>query len=304
MAAHTYNLDEVLSAMGIWHEGGKDATFESLGLVGYSAGRNVLTFLAAPKYANGLTDDVSALLVSSEMRGMELGCSATVVENPRVAFFQMNEWLGLHSDGYAREEFPTRISPSAQISPLAYIAPNNVVIDDDVVIEEFCSVKANTTIGKGSVLRTGCTVGGIGFEVKKLPDGGAFVAAHLGGVIIGREVEIQQGTCIDRAIYPWDDTVIGDYTKTDNLVHIAHGCKIGRRVEIAAGAVISGRVVIGEDAWVGPGVVIRNGIALGARSRANMGSVVSLDVPDDEAVTGNFAIPHARFMANLKESVN
>ena len=43
---------------------------------------------------------------------------------------------------------------------------------------------------------------------------------HLGGVKIGKNVEIQHNTCVDKAVYPWDDTIIGNNSKIDNLVHI------------------------------------------------------------------------------------
>lgn len=82
----------------------------------------------------------------------------------------------------------------------------------------------------------------------------------------------------------------------DNLVHIAHAVKIGRGSMIVAQSGIGGRVEIGDNAWIGFGATIRNGITIGAGSRVNMGAVVTKSVPDGTAVSGNFAMPHDKFI--------
>ena len=113
---------------------------------------------------------------------------------------------------------------------------------------------------------------------------------------------MQQGNFVDKAIYPWDNTIIGDYSKTDNNVHIAHADKIGKRVFIAACTCIAGRVETGDDVWIGPGVTVINGISIGDKAKISIGSVVTKSVKNGEQVTGNFAIPHAKFIENLKKN--
>ena len=155
-------------------------------------------------------------------------------------------------------------------------------------------------INDNSIIRAGCKIAGEGFEFKNTSEE-VFHVSHIGGVIIGESVEIQYNTCIDKAIYPWDNTVIGDHVKIDNLVHIGHAVKVDSRTMIVANSGIGGRVSIGEDVWIGFGATIRNGIHIGDRARTNMGSVVTRNVGTEEAVTGNFAIPHKDFIANLKK---
>lgn len=106
--------------------------------------------------------------------------------------------------------------------------------------------------------------------------------------------------CLDRAIYPWDDTVVDDHSNIDNLVYIAHGVKIGKLSLVASGATIGGRCNIGDNVWIGLGAIIRNGIDLGAGSRANMGAVVTKSVGEGEAVSGNFARNHEELIAEIK----
>lgn len=279
--------------------------FSSLGLAGYNDGKDVCTFLAAAKYAAGLSEGISMILTSQKVydeltRAGSLGGTygICIVDNPRLTYFLLHNAL-CDSTDYARPRFESKIADRAKISPLAYIAPYNVIIGENTVIEEFVSIKENTVIGNDCIIRTGTKIGGPGFEIKN--DGTKTITVtHIGGVKIGNNVEIQQNSNVDKAIYPWDDTIIADHVRINTLVQIAHGDKIGRFTEIVAHASIQGRVQIGENVWIGPGCVIRNGISIGDNARVNMGAVVTLSVPAGEAVSGNFARTHECLIEEMK----
>lgn len=181
------------------------------------------------------------------------------------------------------------------------IAKENVIIGDNVVIEEFAVIRDNVTIGDNCVIHAGVKIGFNDFEYKK-ENGKLFTVAHYGGVILGEEVELHPNTCVNKALYPWDNTVIGDRCKIDMLVQVSHGVKVGRDTMIVGLSGIGGRTEIGENSWIGYGCIIRNGVHVGNNARANMGAVVSRDVADGQAVTGNFAIDHDIFMENLKRA--
>lgn len=276
---------------------------DSLGLLVSKCGRPLCSFLDDEKYASDMTDDIAMLFVTEDVlrsRSFE-GVGCCVVSSPRNVFFRLHNQLKQDTE-YIRREFETKIDETARISGAAVIAEKNVIIGKNVQIEPFVVIYENTVIGDNCIIRAGARIGGAGFEQKR--DGDAiFAVEHLGGTVIEHDVEIQNNSCVDRAVYPWDDTVVGAYTRIDNLVHIGHAAKIGRCCMIVAQSGIGGRTVIGKDVWIGFGATLRNGIAIHDGARINMGSVVTRNVAEGESVTGNFAIEHKKFIENLKSSL-
>lgn len=147
--------------------------------------------------------------------------------------------------------------------------------------------------GKGKItghhfIVTGAIIGrdGFGYEYDDVEDK-MIKVPHRGDVIIGKDVEIGGNCCIDRATLEGEATLIGDGTKIDNLVHIAHNVKIGRNCLIVAGAVIGGSVTIGDRCFIGMGALIKNKVTIGNDVTVGMGAVVLKDVPDGWTVIGN-----------------
>lgn len=285
------------------HQYIQEKAFDSLGLAGYNCGDRVCTFLEDIKYLASLSSNVVMIITNKKtavmLSAQQNSFGICITENPRKTFFQLHNTL-CEDIAYCIPKRITRIGKNVKISPSAIIADHNVVIEDDVVIEEHCVIRENTKIGQNSVLRAGCIIGGMGFEFK-YDDSGIFGVTHAGSVTIGRNVEIQYNTCVDKAIYPWDSTVIGDFVKIDNLVHIGHAAKIGKQTLIVANSGIGGRVEIGDNCWIGFNSTIRNGLKIGNNVRINMGAVVTKNVETGEHVSGNFAVPHDAFIQHIKD---
>lgn len=278
--------------------------FYYLGILDSKLKDPTLSYIEDAKYISSIKENVTMLLTTKDvynlLKNMDLNCGFCICDEPRITFFRLHNKL-VSIDEYKRECFDTKIGENCEISPLALICPRNVVIGNHVIIEEFVSIKENTVIGDNTIIRAGSVIGSEGFEFKK--DGDTrFRVKHLGGVIVGEHVEIQYNCCVDKAIFPWDNTIIGKYTKFDNLIHIGHASKLGERVLLPAGTTVSGRVEIDDDVWIGVSSVISNGITFGKNSRCNIGSVVTKNVPENGNVTGNFAIDHHKFINNLKKN--
>lgn len=171
----------------------------------------------------------------------------------------------------------------------------NVIIGDNVNIGENCIIKAgtiinsNVAIGNQAIVRENAVIGGSGFGFERDENSIPIHIPHLGGVIIGNNVEIGAlSTIVSGTIEP---TIIEDYTKIDDHVHIAHNCHIGKRCLITACAEVSGSVKIGDDTWLGPNCSIINGITIGKNCFIGIGAVVKKSVSDDQIVSGDPARP-------------
>lgn len=277
----------------------RTGSFETLGLNIASVEKKILSFIEEEKYLKDIKKSITCIITKRELVDkVPSGIGIIISANPRITFFNLHNKL-LNNDNYCREKARTIIGSNCSIKDSAIISDYNVVIGNNVVIEENVIIRENVVIGDNTVIRAGVIIGGEGFECKRNGET-TFSVKHLGGVLIGHDVEIQYNSCVDKAVYPWDDTIVGDYCKIDNFVHLGHACKIGMRTMIAANAVIGGRTVIGNDCWIGITATISNGLNIGDNVRMNIGSVVTRDIESNNSVTGNFAIEHSRFIEFIK----
>lgn len=299
-------LGELLKKYGICgdYRIDRDLEFEALGLIEASLDNNFCAFIDDESYIERIPDNVTMILTSKDLADEFSGDNhgICIVEDPRNTFFKLHNCLA-EDDFYRRKPYETKIGRDCVIHPSASISDISVTIGERCIIEENVVIRENAVIGDDCILRAGAVIGGEDFEFKRC-GGKVFGVKHIGGVVLGNEVEVQYNSGINKALYPWDDTVIGDCSKIDMLVHIAHGVKIGKNVMVVANSGIGGRTVIGDDCWIGFASTLRNGITIGDRARVNMGSVVTKSVASGGSVTGNFAINHEDFIGNLKAIKN
>jgi UDP-3-O-[3-hydroxymyristoyl] glucosamine N-acyltransferase len=178
------------------------------------------------------------------------------------------------------------VDPGAVIGPRADIGAGtligaNSVIGPDVRIGQNCAIGpgssiTNAIIGDRVIIHPGCHIGqdGFGFIMEAT---GHLKVPQLGIVAIEDDVEIGAGTAIDRGGIR--NTVIGEGTKIDNLVQIAHNVVIGRHCVIAGQSGLSGSVTLGDFVILGARVGIRQHITVGAGARLAARSSVMRDVP-------------------------
>lgn len=278
----------------------KDGEFNWLGLTAEEyENKKVLTFLSDIKYLEEVEKNktITCIITTKEITDKLKKKNYGLIScgNPRKSFFELHNRL-VDEDFYFKKE-ENKISSKAILSSKASIGNYNINIEDNVIIEDNVVIYPNVTIKKGSVIRANSTIGGNGFEFSKF-DKEILSINFAGKVVIERNVEIQNNTCIDRGVF--GTTNIGENVKIDNLVHIGHDVKIGKNTFIVACSLIGGRTRIDENSYLGPNCTIKNGLKIGKNAKISMGSVVTKDVKENELVTGNFAIPHQKFLKILK----
>jgi UDP-3-O-[3-hydroxymyristoyl] glucosamine N-acyltransferase LpxD len=213
--------------------------------------------------------------------------SAILVDHPKMCFFETVKNFFLQEPQYY-------ISPTADIRTInvgrdvaigSYCSiGENVIIGDRVIIEDHVQIENHVQIGNDCVISSGVVIGANGFGYYRDIDGNNSAVPHIGGVRIGDHVDIGSNTCIDRGTI--EDTIIGDYTKIDNLCHIGHNAKIGKNVFIIALSMIGGSAVLEDEVYVAPGAKIMNQLHVGKNAFVGMGAVVTKSVGENDVVAG------------------
>jgi UDP-3-O-[3-hydroxymyristoyl] glucosamine N-acyltransferase len=270
------------------------------------AGPSHLTFLDNIQYAPQLANcHAAACLVSPRLeKALPARIAALRVADPYRAFVTIARKL--HADalhpprqfGSAGIAANAVIHPTAKleddvcVEPLAVIGPGaeigsgtiigpGTVIGPYVTIGRSCAIGANVTIafsmiGNDVIIHPGCRIGQDGYGFLPGANGHAKVP-QTGRVIIQNSVEIGANTTIDRGALR--DTVIGEGTKIDNLVQIAHNVVIGRRCLITSQVGIAGSATLGEGVALGARAGVNNHVTVGDGAQIAATSNVRDDVP-------------------------
>jgi UDP-3-O-[3-hydroxymyristoyl] glucosamine N-acyltransferase len=286
-----------------------------------SAGETELSFVANAKAIPLARSSRAGCLIVTEDFGESGPWARIRVANPRVAFVRALATL------YPQARPEPGVHPNALIAPTAHISETasigafatvgeHTTVGDECVIGPHCTIGGSVRIGRGTVLRpnvtlydgvrigsrvllhAGCVIGADGF-------GFAIVQDHyekfpqVGTVEIEDDVEIGANSCVDRAAL--GITRIGEGTKLDNMVHIAHNCQIGRHVVIAAQTGFSGGVTVGDYAVIGGQVGVGDKATIESRAVVGSGAgiLTSARVHAGEPVWGVPARPLRQHLKGL-----
>lgn len=243
------------------------------------------------KYATQLPEGVVALVTPQPYKAFAqvLALLYPSAKRPQSVFGTVGIAPGAFIHPTARMEADVTVDPGAIIGPGAEIGSGSLicagaVIGPEVRIGRDCVVASNATvqhalIGNRVIIHPGVSIGQDGFGFAMGP-GGHLKVPQVGRVIIQDDVEIGANTTIDRGANR--DTVIGEGTKIDNLVQIAHNVTIGRHCVIVSQVGISGSTVLQDYAVLGgqAGIAGHLTIGMGAQIAAKTG--LMSDVPPGE----------------------
>ena len=259
--------------------------------------------------------DLAGTIVSAYPRYALAGLTRLFARPPAIT-------PGIHPsavvDPTAKVEMPTAIGPFVQIGPGASIGPNATIlgqvtigagarIGKDALIYSGVRIGDRVEIGDRVILHPNASIGADGFSFA-IPEPGKPPPpnqhpiqriASLGTVVIGHDVEVGANSCIDRGTI--EATTIGNGTKIDNLVMIAHNNQIGQHCMIA------GRVGISGSCRIGNGVIMAGGAGIADHMRIGDGAIIlaaaavgGSRVAPGEVVIGMPAVSRERFLEQLK----
>ena len=221
-----------------------------------------------------------AVLISNKGN---LNDNLIISENPRFDFIRCLEWLE-NNIGFEKSKIPPLVHSSVKLGQNVVIE-NGVTIGEGTIIEHNAVIAEGSIIGKNCLIRANSSIGSDGFGYERDAYGTPIKFIHLGIVRIGDHVEVGACTCIAKGTLA--ETVIEDFVKIDNLVHIAHNCIIRKGAFVIACAEVSGGVEIGEESWIAPNSSITQKVTIGNKAMVGLGAVVTKSVGNDNVVAGN-----------------
>jgi UDP-3-O-[3-hydroxymyristoyl] glucosamine N-acyltransferase len=289
-------------------------------------GPDVLVFIEGKRNAKMLRNlDAAAVLCTPDvMADVPVGVATLVINRPQYAFAQVARLLYPSACRPGPVTGETGVSGKAFVDPTAHVE-EGAIIEAGAVIGAGAAIGRNTVIAPNAVIGRNSRIGRDGYVgsnstvmtaligngviihpgVSIGQDGFGYVGGsagpekmpQIGRVIIQDNVEIGANTTIDRGAM--SDTVIGEGTKIDNLVQIAHNVRVGRGCIIAGHSGLSGSVTLGDFVMLGGRVGVSDHVAIGSRAQVAASAGLMNDVPDGERWAGSPAQPMRAFFREV-----
>jgi UDP-3-O-[3-hydroxymyristoyl] glucosamine N-acyltransferase len=273
-----------------------------------------ITFIDNPRYLPFLaTTQASAVILNPTQSVADAALGVVRSDQPYVTFAQA---LALFAPAVAQKAgidplslvaADATIGAGASIGPFATVGAgasfgarttvhshvavgSGARIGDDCILYPHVSIRDRVTIGHRVIVHDGVVIGSDGFGFAKQPDGTHLKIPQTADVVIEDDVEIGANTTIDRPAV--GETRIRAGTKIDNLVQIAHGVSVGRRVIFAAQVGIAGSTIVEDDVVLAGQVGVAGHLRLGKGVVATAQTGIPSSIDAGQCVSGTPAIPN------------
>jgi UDP-3-O-[3-hydroxymyristoyl] glucosamine N-acyltransferase len=286
-----------------------------------------ISFFSDTKYTAQLSNTLASAVIIAPAHAALTALPKIVTDNPYAYFAKVSQLLnppyamerGVHISAviHASSIVPAACNVGANVVIEANVnIGNNVRIGANCVIERNSNIADNTTleanvtikhgtqIGKNCHLFSGCVIGNDGFGYAQEADANQekywVKIPQIGRVVIHNDVDIGANTTIDRGAI--DDTVIEEGVKLDNLIQIAHNCRIGAHTVIAGCTGIAGSAVIGKHCKIGGAAMILGHLNIANHVTISPGSMIMRSI--NKAGTYTALMPSQAHEDWLKTAAN
>ena len=311
------SISTLAKKVGGFIEGDSNLVISGIGDLKNSP-KDYLTFLSDNRYYEDLVNSKSeAVIVNHDFSTDDINKTLIRVDNPVFAYIQILElfdntqkkYSGIHPTAIISKK--SNIGKDVNIGPYAVIEDNVKVgdfttigasthikehsqIGNNVTINSNVSIYEHVIIGDNVIIESGTVIGSFGFGLT-FHNGENHIIPHKGKVIIMDKVWIGSNCSVDRGTI--NDTIIGEGTKMDNLIQIAHNVQIGKHCIIAGHSAIAGSTIIGNYVTIAGKVGIIGHLNIGNKCTIASMSQVTKSLKDGSFVSG---IPARDHKANLK----
>jgi UDP-3-O-[3-hydroxymyristoyl] glucosamine N-acyltransferase len=287
------SLQQIVEKLGGSVSGEADTRIVRVGSLAL-AQTGAIGFFSDTKYTSQLNSTAASAVIIRPEHASLTSLPKIISDNPYAYFAKVSQLLnpvyiatkGMHVSAVidASVQFPATCSIAANVViesnvkighnvtiGAGSVIERNSSIADNTVLEANVTIKHGSQIGKNCHLFSGCVIGNDGFGYAE--EAGRWVKIpQVGRVVIHDFVDIGANTTIDRGAI--DDTVIEEGVKLDNLIQIAHNCRIGAHTVIAGCTGIAGSAIIGKHCKIGGAAMILGHLSIVDNVTISPGSMI------------------------------
>ncbi len=245
-----------------------------------------LVFVDHPKYYEKCINSAASFIIINKKTSFPQGKALLVTSNPFEAYCKIVHHFNPFTPSVKMISDTARVGEGTFIYPGAFVG-NHVSIGSNCIIHPAVTIMDNCIIGNNVVIQAGTVIGSDAFYYngkkdrelwyKKMPSGGR--------VIIKDFAEIGANCTIDRGVS--SDTIIGEGTKFDNMIHIGHDTIIGKNCLFAAQVIVGGCTEIKDGVTLWGQVAINKTLTVGENAVLLGKSAIASSIEGNKTYLGS-----------------
>jgi len=241
-----------------------------------------VVFVDHPKYYDKALESAATVILINKKVDCPKGKALLISDDPFRDFNRLSNYFKPFEPAKLSIATSAKIGKNTIIQPNVFIG-NNVVIGDNCVIHANVAIYDNCVIGSHVTIHSGTILGADAFYYKNRPTGYDKLVS-CGRVVIKDHVDIGANCTIDKGVT--GDTTIGEGTKLDNLIQIAHDTIIGKKCLIASLTAVAGCTIIEDEVTIWGQCGIVSGITIGKKAVLMAQSGVSKSIEGGKVYWG------------------